>query len=111
MFSMNRVSINPTHYRKKLETDKDDERTGDYIFRFTQPTIVDVQLSFDQLEPSKKQDCIAKLLLAQEEGRQAEIVGIQTTKNYKSGAMHIFTVSDVIYNSPNLKPKGVANVQ
>lgn len=103
MFSMNRVSINPTHYRKKLETDKDDERTGDYVFKFEQPCFVDVQLSFDKLEPSKKQDCIGKLLLAQQEGNQAEIIGIQTTKNFKNGVMHIFTVSDVIYNSANLK--------
>lgn len=99
MFSMNRVTINPTHYRKKLDTDKDDERTGDYVFKFTQPTIVDVSLSFDQLEPQKKQECIAKLLLAQQEERQADIVGIQTIKNYKNGPMHIFIVSDVIYHS------------
>lgn len=100
MFNLNRVSINPTHYRKKLATDGENERTGDYVFQFTQPTIIDVSLSFDQLDNAKKQECIAKLLTAQENGEKADIIGIQTTKNYKNGAVHIFTVSDVIYHAP-----------
>lgn len=97
MFNQSKMTITPDFYRKKKDTDVGDERTGDYVFKTIQPTVVDVILDLSQLSDAKKADAIQKMVTANQSGEKLEVLGFNVTKNYKSGAVYSFVVSDVIY--------------
>lgn len=94
MFNQPTYTIKTSHYRKK---DENGNANGEYVFQFNFAVPATATLDFSNLSKDKQDELKQRLLLAEKNGDDVQIIGTQSTKNYKTGAVYILFVSDVIY--------------